>query len=135
MFRNRNVNTTADGDNDCRNQNSPLVIVLPIRIKSRNVLDRQHWAVKRKDKKEYALLIRNQMRLNKVKLADKRKYTISIVSLRKKKLDYDNLVGGCKHLIDALIDEQFIFDDSPKYLDLIVDQIISTEHETIISRK
>ena len=75
------------------------------------------------------------MRLNKIKFADKKKYAISIVSIRKKKLDYDNLIGGCKHLIDALIDEQFIFDDSPDYLDLKVEQVVSNDYQTIISRK
>ena len=122
-------------DNRCRSDFSPFIIEIPVRVKSRNVLDRQHWAIKRKDKKEYALLIRNQMRLNKIPLADKKKYRLVIISFRKKKLDYDNLIGGCKHLIDALIDEKFIYDDSPDYIDLIVEQIMGNEYKTIISRK
>lgn len=119
----------------CRSDSSPLVLDIPVRIKSRNVLDRQHWAAKMRDKKEYALLIRNQMRLNKIPKAKQKKYSIAIISFRKKKLDFDNLVGGCKHLIDALIEEKFIFDDSPEYVDLKFDQIISNDYKTIISRK
>ncbi len=137
MFRNRNVNKRATRDDEgCRIPDSSLVVInLPIKIKSRNVLDREHWAVKRRNKQEYALLIRNQMRLNKIPKAKNQKYTISILSLRKRKLDFDNLVGGCKHLIDALIEEDFIFDDSPKYLDIKFEQVVSSEYETIISRK
>ena len=109
---------------------------LPIKINSRNVLDRQHWAQKRRTKKEYALLIRNQMRLGRISLAKQEKFDLIIHSFRKKLLDFDNLVGGCKHLIDALIDERFIFDDSPKYLTLTVEQFVGgKEYSTAIYRR
>ena len=111
------------------------VLELPIRIKSRNVLDKEHWAVKRRSKKEYALLIRNQMKLNKIPKAKKEKYKIHIISFRKRELDYDNLVGGCKYIIDALIDEGFIYDDSPDYINLTIQQIPGSEYKTYISRK
>ena len=105
-------------------------MILPITIKSRNVLDRLHWAAKRRLKQEYALLIRNQMKLKK-HYSDLIKnptfFTLEIVSFRKRYLDFDNLVGGCKQLIDAMIEEQFIWDDSPKYLDLRVTQHLNRE--------
>ncbi len=105
-------------------------MILDIIVKSRNVLDRLHWATKRRLKQEYALLIRNQMRTKphyKELIKEPTKFTLEIVSYRKRYLDFDNLVGGCKQLIDALIDEQFIWDDSPKYLDLRVKQILNKE--------
>ena len=111
------------------------IITLPIKVESRNKLDKQHWAVKRKSKQYYALFIRNQMRLKQIKVAEKKKYKLVILSYRKKKLDFDNLVGGCKQLIDALVDEGFIYDDSPDYIDLNVAQYIAKEYETIIIRK
>ena len=111
------------------------IITLPIKVESRNKLDRQHWAVKRKAKQTYQLFIRNQMRLQKIKAAKQKKYKLVILSYRKKKLDYDNLVGGCKHLIDALIEEGFIFDDNPDYIDLNIAQYIAKEYQTIIIRK
>ena len=105
-------------------------MTLDIIIKSRNILDRMHWAAKRKLKQEYALLVRNQMR-TKPHYHDLIKeptfFTLEIVSYRKRYLDFDNLVGGCKQLIDAMIDEQFIWDDSPKYLDLRVKQVLNKE--------
>ena len=75
------------------------------------------------------------MRLQKIKAAEQKKYKLVILSYRKKKLDYDNLIGGCKHLIDALIEEGFIFDDSPDYIDLNIEQYIAKEYQTIIIRK
>ena len=115
-------------------ENNVYRIALPIKIKSRNKLDRQHWAEKRRNKKTYALLIRNQMRLRKVPKAKEEKHTLIITSYRKRKLDPDNLVGGCKQLIDALVDEDFIFDDSAKYIDLQVEQHKAPENLTIITR-
>ena len=112
------------------------IITIPIKLKSLNETLRQHWAVRRRTKQEYALLIRNQMRRKQIEKADKKKYKLAILSYRKKKLDTDNLYGGsCKSLIDALILEGFIYDDDPRYIDLKVDQFIAKEYQTIIIRK
>ena len=116
-------------------ENNVHRIALPIKVESRNILDRQHWAEKRRNKKTYALLIRNQMRLRKIPKAKEEKHTLIITSYRKRRLDPDNLVGGCKQLIDALVDEEFIFDDSSEYIDLHVEQHISNTYLTIITRK
>ena len=103
-------------------------MILDVIIKSRNVLDRLHWAAKGRLKQEYALLIRNQMRLGGyAEIKEPKKLNLEIVSYRKRLLDYDNLVGGCKQLIDAMIDEGYIWDDSPKYLDLKVKQVKNSE--------
>ena len=105
-------------------------MILPITIKSRNVLDRLHWAKKRRLKQEYALLIRNQMRTKPhygKLITEPTKFTLEIVSYRKRYLDFDNLVGGCKQLLDAMIEEQFIWDDSPKWIDLRVKQVLNKE--------
>ena len=32
-------------------------------------------------------------------------------------LDYDNFIGGCKPLLDALVREGLLFDDSPQWLE------------------
>ena len=109
-------------------------MILPITIKSRNILDRLHWSKKSMLKKEYALLIRNQMKLKKhysSPIKEPKFFTLEIVSWRKRLLDYDNLVGGCKQLIDAMIDEQFIWDDSPQYLDLRVKQVLNRERPSL----
>ena len=112
------------------------ILTLKNKIESRNVLDRKHWAVKRRCKQIWALFVRNQMKLRKVPLAKHNKrYIIEIISCRKRFLDMDNLYGGVKQLLDAMTEEQFIFDDAPKYIQLKVEQIKSKEYETIITRK
>ena len=112
------------------------IITLPNKVESRNQLDRKHWAVKRKCKQIWALFIRNQMKLRKVRESEVgEKFKLTIISYRKKKLDLDNLYGGVKQLLDACSDEKLIWDDAPKYLDLKVEQQISTKYETIIIRE
>ena len=111
-------------------------MILDIIVKSRNVLDRLHWATKRRLKQEYALLIRNQMRTKphyKELIKEPTKFTLEIVSYRKRYLDFDNLVGGSKQLIDALTEEEFIFDDSPDYINLNIKQL-KGNNTTVISR-
>ena len=112
------------------------ILTLPMKVESRNVLDRKHWAVKRESKKIWALFVRNQMRLKKIKKAGTgQKFKLTIISYRKRLLDLDNLYGGVKQLLDACIDEELIWEDSPKYLDLKVEQYTSKKEETIILRK
>ena len=92
-------------------------IEIPIEIISRNKLDRYHWSKKTKLRNQYQLLIRNQMtlkKINKVKVGQI--CSLVIIGYRKRELDFDNFVGGCKQLIDALSREQYIWDDDMKHL-------------------
>ena len=118
------------------NNNDSDILTIPHKVESRNQLDRKHWAVKRQCKKIWALFVRNQMRLKKVRESEVgEKFKLTIISYRKKKLDLDNLYGGVKQLLDACSDEKLIWDDAPKYLDLKVEQQISTKYETILIRE
>ena len=112
-------------------------IVIPITIKSLNKLLREHWSAKGKLKRDYQLLIVNQMRLNKIRKTEVgEKWVVHIHSVRKRKLDFDNLVGGCKILSDALCEESFIWDDDEKHI--VVHYTQSTEKGdgyTLITRE
>ena len=110
------------------------ILFIPLKIKSRNEIDKYHWAVKKKLKQEYCLFIRNQMRLQRILFAQCKLYKIIIISYRKRLLDFDNLVGGCKQMIDAMTDEKLIFDDSPEYLEIEFKQYKSKKDNTIIIR-
>ena len=110
------------------------VLVLPLKIKSANEILKQHWATRRKSKQEYKLFIRNQMKLKSIKKAKCAKYNIKILSYRKRLLDFDNLVSGCKSLLDAMIEENLIYDDSPDYIEAEYKQYKSKELHTIIIR-
>ena len=92
-------------------------LVINHKAHSRNVIDKMHWSQKHKLKGQYRLLIRNQMRINKIKETDK-KCSIEITCYLKRLIDIDNLWGGLKQFIDALTKEKFIKDDSPVWLDI-----------------
>ena len=112
------------------------ILELRKKIKSNNILLRSHWNIKRIDKKEFSLLIRSQMRLKIIEFIEPRKKcSILVISYRKRLLDYDNLVGGCKQLVDAMIEECLIHDDSPDFLDIKYEQYKAKEEHTMIIRK
>ena len=112
------------------------ILEIKKKIKSNNVMLRSHWSVKRTDRKEYALLVRSQMKLKKIKyIQPGSKCTIMIISYRKRLLDFDNLVGGAKTLVDALVEECLIHDDSPEYVNLIYEQYKAKQESTMVIRK
>ena len=43
------------------------ILTIPQKVESRNVLDRKHWAVKRRNKQIWAVFVKNQMRLKKIR--------------------------------------------------------------------
>ena len=110
-------------------------IYIEHRALSRNKIDKMHWAQKSRLKAQYRLLIRNQMRLCKIKTTEE-KCGIKIHCYVKRLMDVDNVWGGLKQFIDALCDEGYIYDDSPIWLDIKeVRQIKSTIPKIRVVRK
>lgn len=113
-------------------------IKIPLRIESRNVIDKWHWSQKQRRRKEYQVFIRQQMSHHRIKPASQdSKYNLLIATFRKRLiLDPDNIDGGAKQLIDALVHESFIWDDSSKYVNppVILQDKTTEEEHTIITR-
>ena len=102
-------------------------IKIPMKVHSRNAIDKMHWSRKRKLRQDYQVYIRQQMSHFRIKKAIPEecfKIQITVCRVRMIK-DHDNLVGGCKQLIDALSHEGFIWDDSSEYIGI---PIISQHH-------
>ena len=58
------------------------ILTIPQKVESRNVLDRKHWAVKRRSKQIWAVFIRNQMRLKKIRECEiGEKFDLTIIEL------------------------------------------------------
>ena len=100
------------------------IIKLPFIPPSPNKTLREHWSVRSKRKKQYALIVRSEMNNWKFdKAKPKQPFKIEIETIRRRRLDLDNLYGSVKSLIDALCDELFIWDDDTVHLpDLKVTQ-------------
>ena len=104
------------------------------RVFSRNKIDKMHWAEKGRLKGQYRILIRNQMRLNKIKETES-KCRIIINCYVTRLIDVDNMWGGLKQFIDALCTENFIWDDAPAWLEIKqIKQIKSKEAKIVVSR-
>lgn len=92
---------------------------------SANELLRMHWAVKKRMRQRLAWQIAAAIGIGKWPVEKARKrLMIEIWRAPKpgkkltRRLDPDNLVGGCKILIDALRDMGLLYQDSPRWLEL-----------------
>ena len=90
---------------------------------SNNVLLRMHWRKRAKLNKDWHNMVLIQKggyeRFHQMSfLPAKTKRKITIRSYRQNKVDRDNLIGGMKPLIDALVNNSFIVDDSPDWVEL-----------------
>ena len=97
------------------------IIAIPVEIKSQNVMERLHWSDRHRLRQEYELLIRNQMTLNDVEKAKKgQKFKLAITTYRNRLMrDEANISGGAKQMIDALVNEGFIWDDSIDCMEIV----------------
>lgn len=72
----------------------------------------------------WKLLVRHAMQEARVPTATKKR-TIALTRLysgREREWDYGNLVGGCKVVLDAMVDAGLLVDDSPKWSEQIYKQ-------------
>jgi len=79
-----------------------------LEVPSRNVLDKMHWAKRHR----FTQMVETMLwpfRPNGWKATGPR--SVLIIARRKRKLDRDNLVGGCKGIIDALVRSGYLIDD------------------------
>lgn len=104
--------------------NRKIKIELPgVVTPSLNKLLRMHFRNRMRLKRDYEwLLIAAEANEEKYKAGWGERRRVSVTSYRKSLLDFDNLVGSFKILIDALQSQELIFLDEPKFLDLTVSQ-------------
>lgn len=90
-------------------------------ILSRNNLDKMHWSKKSAYSKEWEQLI--WAATNCRPPSASRKMRVKITASRIRLLDMDNLIGGCKGLLDAIKRLGMIVDDRPEYVEVEYQQI------------
>jgi len=82
-----------------------------------------HWTKYRAARKHWSLLVMvAKSQAKQTLLEPLARASVRVERHGKYTLDEDNLVGGCKVLIDALKDNGLIVDDSPEHLSLTVEQ-------------
>lgn len=100
---------------------------------SLNPLLGQFWAKRHKDRKRWRWLVRAaRLAADAFPTAPLQKARITIVRHGRRQLDTDNLYGGTKLLVDSLVREGFVIDDSPDHIELIVTQKLTKTPKTTI---
>lgn len=95
-------------------------------VPSLNKLLRMHWAKRRRlcDDVQAEITAMHGLPLPSRRRVAK---SVRIMSYRKRLLDKDNLTGGAKPIVDALKLCGFIWDDSPEWIELHVDQAVDAK--------
>ena len=64
--------------------------------------------------------------------ADGKHLGVTIHVYRRRELDFDNLVGGCKPVLDALVNIRFLRNDSPQHITVTYKQASPFPPRTVI---
>ena len=92
-----------------------MILTMPKKIESQNVYNSWHWSRragngKRSEKINWYWSILSACGRGKRKPY----FEVFIVSFRKRLLDNGNFIGGCKPLIDAIVDAKLLKNDDVK---------------------
>jgi hypothetical protein len=100
-----------------------ITLTIPEASPSLNEHKWQHWSRQSKIRKHWSMLVlvaRNQQKIFNPTPIDQALVTITREGY--KLLEYDNLVGGAKGLVDSLRDHHLIVDDDEKHVTVIYQQ-------------
>lgn len=111
-----------------------IELVLPLPTPSMNMLWGHHWAKKARMRKQWGWMVRaERLRLQKLgplPSAMKLPAQVTVDRYGPRVIDRDNAIGGSKMLIDALVAEGFLIDDSPSHLQAIYRQHVGKPYRT-----
>jgi len=94
-----------------------LHLVIPRLTPSLNKLIRMHWRERQKLQQVWDWEVKAAMRETYQEITfEYPKRNVRIISYRKKISDPDNFIGGLKPLIDSLVSNHLLVDDSNKFL-------------------
>lgn len=95
-----------------------ITIQLPFATPSQNVYQRWHWRERNRYRDTVTSLIRAHLLATLAALPRVAPYRVGLEVLRQglRDMDYGNLVGGCKPVLDALVKVGVLYDDAPKWV-------------------
>lgn len=110
-----------------------ITLTIPFAFPSNNRMLRMHWAMRRKLKGDWQWLVKAEALRLPAPIRVLPRAKLIIERFGPKMLDYDNLVGGAKGIVDSLVSEGFFVDDSPAHLTSEYRQHIGKPSRTVIS--
>ncbi len=109
-----------------------ITLDLPMAVPSLNAMNKMHWAKRNRLRGQWQWLVKAAVLNDRIRVRVVPKAKITIERYGPKKLDNDNFVGGAKQLVDSLVREGFLVDDSPDHLVAQYIQHISKTARTIV---
>jgi Holliday junction resolvase RusA-like endonuclease len=107
-----------------------MIITIPGALPPLGKLMRMHWAKRNRINNDWTLEISCQTERCKLRKTEKRLVKIMVYH-KTRRFDEDNLHGAVKGIIDALRKTNWIYNDSPRWLDLKLDQAIDHENPRV----
>lgn len=105
----------------------------PVATPSVNQLHGRHWSAKAKWRKQWAWMVRaERLRIVPLQSGPPWQAKVSIDRYGPRLLDNDNFVAGTKQLMDALVAEGFLVDDSPNHLTATYTQHVGKPYRTVV---
>lgn len=111
-----------------------LAIEIPMPTPSLNVYKRMHYHAQKRLRDQYTTILRlHTTAITRCKPHQMRRVTICRYGARL--LDIDNLIGGCKPLVDALQRAGLLWDDSPRYVSIKYEQtkVSAKQSKTVVT--
>ena len=90
--------------------------IVPIEVKSQNVTMRTHWARLAKENRKALFLVAHYAR--GIDRATQKRRVVMLCYRKRLILDRANLVGGAKGLVDALVRNKLLVDDSDEWCEI-----------------
>lgn len=109
-----------------------IILDLPQATLSRNALDKMHWSKRNRLRGEWQWLVKAAVLEANILVIPRTHGKLEIERISARKLDPDNLSGGCKQLIDALVSEGFFVDDDETHLTTKYLQTVGKPARTIV---
>jgi hypothetical protein len=110
---------------------SKVVLTIPDSVPSLNVLLGMHWGKRMKLRSRWHWLVREARLAVRARPQKLEHATITIERWGPRKIDFDNMVGSGKILVDLLVREGFLIDDSPDHVRVRYLQSIGPPKTTI----
>lgn len=109
-----------------------IVLDLPMAVPSLNAMNKMHWAKRNRLRGEWQWLVKAAVLNDKIRVTMFDPAKVTIERFGPRKLDDDNFRGGAKQLMDSLVHEGFLADDSPDHLVAQYIQHISQTARTLV---
>ena len=109
-----------------------IAFTLPEATPSLNTLLRLHWSAKVRLRSRWQWLVRAAVVNGSLKPERWPRAKVTIERFSPRRLDADNLAGGAKQLMDCLVREGFIEDDSPRHVECEYRQSFGMEPKTLV---